>query len=88
MNPFILIAILIAALSVTFSVQNAQNVQVSFLAWYFEGPLVVVLLLTFAAGAVATWLAALPGKVKRHREIEACRRHEQEHRQEGDGKPT
>lgn len=62
-------ALCIAALAALFAVQNAQHTQVSFLVWYFEAPLVMVLLLTFAAGACAGFLAALPASLKKSLEI-------------------
>ena len=76
MNPSLLIAALIALVTMIFSIQNAQKVQVVFLAWFFEGPLVVVLLITFIAGALVAWLTSIPARVRRHRELEAHRRQE------------
>lgn len=73
MNPSLLIAALIVLVTMIFSIQNAQKVQVAFLAWFFEGPLVVVLLITFSAGALVVWLTSIPGRLRRHREIETCR---------------
>jgi uncharacterized integral membrane protein len=62
-------SIVVASITTLFAVQNAQITQVSFLAWYFEAPLVMVLLITFASGAVATFLALLPGSVRKSLEI-------------------
>jgi uncharacterized integral membrane protein len=70
----ILFATALTALMVTFSLQNAQTVQVRFLAWYFEGPLVVVLLITFVVGALAIYLASLPRRFTRSRELADLRR--------------
>ena len=87
MTPAVLVAALIALVSMIFSLQNAQKVQVTFLAWFFEGPLVVVLLVTFLAGASAAWLVTLPTRLRLRREIETHRRHEEEEKQHGDGQP-
>jgi uncharacterized integral membrane protein len=62
-------AILFSALVITFSLQNSQLVQVQFLHWYFEGALVFVLLLTFAIGLLAMFLAALPGLFRKRSEV-------------------
>jgi uncharacterized integral membrane protein len=65
---------LIAAIAVSlvmafFAVQNSQHAQVTFLGWYFDGPLVIILLLTFGSGVVATFLAMLPGSLRKSIEI-------------------
>ena len=60
------------ALSVTmafFAVQNSQHTQVTFMGWYFDGPLVIILLLTFGTGAIATFLAMLPASLRKSIEI-------------------
>ena len=62
-------AIILSVLMALFAVQNAQQVQVTFLGWYFDGPLVIVLLLTFGIGVLAAFLSMFPGVVKRSREI-------------------
>ena len=41
----------------------------TFLTWSFEGPLVIVLLLTFAAGTAVALLATLPGTVMKSVEV-------------------
>lgn len=58
-------AIALALVMAFFAIQNSQHTQVTFLGWYFNGPLVIVLLTTFGAGAVATFLAMLPGTVRK-----------------------
>ncbi len=68
------LAIVLTALVVTFSVQNSQSVHVQFLGWYFEGALVVVLLMTFAVGALTMYLASLPRRFARRRELADLRR--------------
>jgi|GEM_PF-4145353 hypothetical protein len=39
------------------------------MGWYFDGPLVIVLLLSFATGAIAAFLTILPGTVRKSLEI-------------------
>jgi uncharacterized integral membrane protein len=52
-----------------FAVQNSQHTVVTFLGWYFDGPLVIVLLLTFGVGVVTTFLAMFPGSLRKSMEI-------------------
>ena len=68
----LIVAVALTVLVATFSVQNAQPVQVTFLKWYFEAPQVVVLLLTFAAGLVAGCLALVPSRFRKMRELGRC----------------
>lgn len=62
-------SLVIAGLAAFFAVQNAQLAKVSFLGWYFEASLVMVLLITFGAGALATILILLPSSLKKSLEI-------------------
>lgn len=62
-------AIIVSALMAYFAVENSQQTQVSFLGWYFDAPLVIILLISFAAGAIATFLATLPGSFRKSMEI-------------------
>jgi uncharacterized integral membrane protein len=68
---FALIIIVVAAL---FALQNSQVIQVGFFLWRFEGPLVMVLLVTFAAGILAGWLAAIPSGWKKSRQLAELKR--------------
>jgi len=65
----LVVAIALSVVMAFFAVQNSQHAQVSFLGWYFDGPLIIVLLLSFAVGAVAAFLAFLPGSLKKSMEI-------------------
>ena len=62
-------AIVVSAVMAYFAVENSQQTQVSFLGWYFDAPLVIILLLSFGAGVIATFLASLPGSFRKSREI-------------------
>ena len=66
------VALGLAALATLFAVQNAQQIKISFLGWYFEGPLVIVLLLTFMAGVITAYSAILPGYLRKSRELSRC----------------
>jgi uncharacterized integral membrane protein len=69
-----IIAICITAVVVTFSLQNSQKVQVQFLGWYFEGAMVLVLLMTFVIGALTMFFLSLPSRLARRRELKDLRR--------------
>lgn len=65
---------LVAAFSISllmafFAAQNSQHTQVTFLGWYFDGPLVIILLVTFGIGALTAFLATLPGSVRKSMDI-------------------
>jgi uncharacterized integral membrane protein len=66
-------SIVVATITAIFAGQNAQQTQVTFFGWYFEAPLVTVLLITFTAGAVAAFLATLPTSLRRGLEIRRLR---------------
>jgi uncharacterized integral membrane protein len=68
------LALLIVVLTAIFALQNAQDTRVAFFAWEYQGPQVLVLLVTFAAGILAGWLAALPSVWQRARTISQLRR--------------
>jgi uncharacterized integral membrane protein len=68
------LALVIVVLTAIFALQNAQVTRVAFFAWVYEGPQVLVLLVTFAAGILAGWLAALPSVWQRSRTIGQLRR--------------
>jgi uncharacterized integral membrane protein len=61
---------LIAALAVSvlmafFAAQNSQHAQVTFMGWYFDAPLVIILTISFGAGILATFLAMIPGALSK-----------------------
>lgn len=68
------LALGIVVLAAFVALQNAQPTRVTFFAWEFEGPLVLVLLVTFAAGILAGWLAALPSIWKSSRKLAGLKR--------------
>ena len=74
MSFFTIIAIILTGLVALFSVQNSQPVKVTFLQWYFEGSLVIVLLLTFVTGLVTAYLFSIPARFRKARELTECRR--------------
>jgi uncharacterized integral membrane protein len=47
-----ILLVIVIAVAVIFSVQNASPVALSFLAWHFEASLAVVILLTLVTGMI------------------------------------
>jgi uncharacterized integral membrane protein len=68
-------SIVVAALAAFFAVQNAQVAKVSFLGWYFEASLVMVMAITFVAGVLATILIMIPASLKKSLEIKRLKAH-------------
>lgn len=68
------VAILLMTIAAIFALQNAQPVSVNFLRWSFEASLVIVLILTFAAGALAAFLVSIPRRIKVSRELTSLRK--------------
>jgi lipopolysaccharide assembly protein A len=65
----LIVAVLLSLVMAFFAVQNSQHTQVTFMGWYFDAPLVIVLLLAFGIGATAAFLAMLPGSLRKSIEI-------------------
>jgi len=65
MQSFLIVALGLAVLTVIFALQNAIPVNVTFLVWEFEGSLALVLMLTFALGALVSSLVSIPAIVRR-----------------------
>lgn len=62
-------AIAVSLLMVFFAAQNAQHAQVTFMGWYFEAPMVIILLLSSSAGVLAAFLTVIPGSVSKSYKI-------------------
>lgn len=61
---FLFFAFLVAALAVTFALQNTAVVTVSFLFWSFTGSLALVLFMALATGALIGWLVTMPSVLR------------------------
>jgi putative membrane protein len=87
MNISLVFSLLVALVAVVFAVQNAQPVRVTVFSWYFESSLVVLLLLSFAAGVLAALLASIPGRVRKNSELREYRRREEQAQKKGAKSP-
>lgn len=74
MRFFLATAIALVALAALFALQNAQPVSVNFLKWSFEASLVIVLIVTFSAGALSAFLVSVPWRIKVLRELSDLKR--------------
>src|SRR5512137_1614670 len=69
MRLSLIAALVLSSLVAVFAVQNSQPTHVTFMGWYSDGPLVIVLLLTYAAGTLSAILATLPVSLLKSVEI-------------------
>ena len=67
MQLYLIIALIIAILSVVFAFQNAGPVEVNVLGWKFESSLALVLLLSFALGVFVSLLVSIAAGIRRKR---------------------
>ena len=74
MPALLIVAIVLAALSALFAIQNASVVTVSFLGWEWEASLALVLILTLGTGILVGYLAGLPSKLRKERQLRRTRR--------------
>ncbi len=65
MQLLTIIAMLFAAVSVTFALQNNVPVAVTFLLWRFDSSLAMVLLLAIALGGLIVAFVSTPSTVRR-----------------------
>lgn len=63
---FLIIGILLGAVSVMFAFQNVAVITVSFFSWQLTGPLAYVLILAITAGILVAVLFLLPESVSNH----------------------
>jgi len=69
MKITLIVAVALSIVTALFALQNMQHTQVTFLGWYFDGPLVIVLLITFGVGVITTFLVMVPGSIRKSGEI-------------------
>lgn len=67
MQAYLFIAAFIAVLAVIFALQNAVPVTVSFIIWQVESSLALILIITFIAGLVASFLFNTLTRIRRTR---------------------
>lgn len=65
MQVLLILSLMIAFLVVLFALQNVDPVIIRFLVWETKGSLALVLIITLLAGAMISYLATLPGLIRR-----------------------
>jgi putative membrane protein len=73
--PYLLIvAVVLAAVTALFAIQNATVVAVSFLGWEWQASLALILILTLGIGILVGYLAGLPSAMKKGSELRQSRK--------------
>ncbi len=72
---FLVIGLLLGAVTVIFALQNITTVTVVFLAWQIEGSLAVIILLAVASGILISLLASFPGALRRTFQMSKLKKH-------------
>ena len=73
--PFLLIiAIILAALTALFAIQNSSVITVWFLGWEWDASLALVLILTLGVGILIGYLAGLPSSLKKGSQLRQVKR--------------
>ena len=73
----LVLAILLSIIAVIFALQNAEPTAISFLSWDIVLPLALIILSTFAIGAITALLLTIPGTFKRKRNISTLKKEKQ-----------
>ncbi|MFA6050043.1 MAG: LapA family protein [Candidatus Paceibacterota bacterium] len=71
---FLILGLLIGALSVVFALQNVAVITVTFLIWQVTGSLAVVLLIAIVAGMIMSVLVSVPEVIKDQMKIRELNR--------------
>ena len=73
MQILLFVSLAVAILTVVFALQNNAPASLGFLSWTFESSQAVVILVAVAAGALVSFLAALPGMIRLKWHLRAAR---------------
>ena len=71
---FLILGVLLGAVTVVFALQNITTITVTFLAWELTGSLSLILLLAVATGALICLLMSIPEVIKSHIEFSALKK--------------
>ncbi len=70
----LIVSLVLAVLAVLFALQNPDLMRVNFGPFEVEGSTALVLILTFALGALVGILAMVPSKVKSRKQVKTLQR--------------
>lgn len=68
---FLIIGLILGALTVVFALQNTAVIGVTFLAWQVEGSLALILMLAVLVGIIIFMMFSLPELIRTHLEFSA-----------------
>lgn len=68
MQVIFILSLVIALIMVIFTLQNAEPIDVKFLFWNVRGSLALILLLTFIAGALTSFMLSLSSAMKKNKQ--------------------
>jgi uncharacterized integral membrane protein len=71
---FLIIGILVGAITVIFALQNVMTITVAFFTWHITGSLALVLIVAVIAGLIISTFFALPGIMRSHFRISALQK--------------
>lgn len=74
---FIILGILLGALSVMFALQNIAVITVNFLSWHITGSLSIVLFVAIIAGVLISLLISVPEVIKSHFQFRSLKKQNQ-----------
>jgi len=74
MPMFLIIAIVLAAVTALFAIQNSTVITVSFLGWEWDASLALILILTLGIGILIGYLAGLPSSLKKGSQLRQIKR--------------
>ena len=74
MPMFLIIAIVLAAVTALFAIQNSTVITVSFLGWEWDASLALILILTLGIGILIGYLAGLPSSLKKGSQLRQVKR--------------
>lgn len=66
MIVFLILGLILGALSVVFALQNVMPITVTFFVWQVEGSLALILLLALLTGVIICGLMSIPEVIRNH----------------------
>lgn len=71
---FLVLGLVLGALSVVFALQNVMPITVSFFAWQVEGSLALILLLALLTGVIICGLMSIPEVIRNQMRFNALKK--------------
>ncbi len=71
---FLILGLILGALSVVFALQNVVPITITFFVWQVEGSLALILLLALLTGVIICGLLSIPEVIRNHLRFKAMRK--------------